>query len=224
MPLWLTLQRDYVYSCTTEVICHLFEDSLIPRAWYHMDRVDSRFAPSQWASYQIRQIVGCACSGNAGNVFPRHRLQRKPLVSDPDIHHGTCVTHVPWCMSGSLTCGGGENVPGVPGIPFCACTNLNFTYLARGPWETALLCNDVSHWLGANLESALTWRLKAKASFHRSLIKNVYLPSRFSVHMVFRHIQYTGIITQRFHRSKYRKQTNELTKKQLTSYRTNLQN
>ena len=22
-------------------------------------------------------------------------------------------------------------------------------------WETALLCNDVSHWLGANLESAL---------------------------------------------------------------------
>ena len=32
--------------------------------------------------------------------FPRHRLQRKPLVSDPDLHHGTCVTHVPWCMSG----------------------------------------------------------------------------------------------------------------------------
>ena len=26
-------------------------------------------------------------------------------VSDPDMHHGTCVTHVPWCMSGSLTSG-----------------------------------------------------------------------------------------------------------------------
>ena len=25
------------------------------------------------------------------------------LVSDPDMHHGMCVTHVPWCMSGSLT-------------------------------------------------------------------------------------------------------------------------
>ena len=24
-----------------------------------------------------------------------HRLQRKPLVSDPDMLHGTCVTHVP---------------------------------------------------------------------------------------------------------------------------------
>ena len=28
-----------------------------------------------------------------------------PRVSDPDMHHGTCVTHVPCCMSGSLTIG-----------------------------------------------------------------------------------------------------------------------
>ena len=68
-----------------------------------------------WASYQIRKIAGCACAGNAGNVSPRRRFQRKPLVSDPAMHHGTCVTHVPWCMSGSLTCGDGENVPGIPG-------------------------------------------------------------------------------------------------------------
>ena len=26
--------------------------------------------------------------------FPRHRFQRKLLVSDPDMHHGTCVMHV----------------------------------------------------------------------------------------------------------------------------------
>ena len=26
-----------------------------------------------------------------------------PQFSDPDMHHGTCVTHVPWCMPGSLT-------------------------------------------------------------------------------------------------------------------------
>ena len=26
-------------------------------------------------------------------------------VSDPDMLHGTCVTHVPWCMPGSLTSG-----------------------------------------------------------------------------------------------------------------------
>ena len=28
---------------------------------------------------------------------------------DPGMHHGTCVTHMPWCLSGSLTRGGGEN-------------------------------------------------------------------------------------------------------------------
>ena len=57
--------------------------------------------------------------------FPRHRLQRKPLFSDPPpppppppppMHHGMC-------MSGSLTHGGGENVPGIPG----ACATRNFT-------------------------------------------------------------------------------------------------
>ena len=30
--------------------------------------------------------------------FPRHHGS-----SNPDMHHGTCVTHVPWCMPGSLT-------------------------------------------------------------------------------------------------------------------------
>ena len=28
------------------------------------------FQPSPWASDQIPKIVGCACTGNAGNVFP----------------------------------------------------------------------------------------------------------------------------------------------------------
>ena len=88
-----------------------------------------------WDSYQIRKIAGCACAGNAGNVVPTCRLRRKPLVSDPGMHHGTCVTrmHNPQFyvsgknlmasynilvtikVSGSLTCGGAENVPGIPG-------------------------------------------------------------------------------------------------------------
>ena len=84
-----------------------------------------------WASYQIRKIAGNACAGNAGNVFPRRRFQRKLLVSDPGMHHGTCVTHVPWCMSGSLTCGDGENVPGIPG----ACASAIFRI-----WQEAHSC------------------------------------------------------------------------------------
>ena len=60
--------------------------------------------------------------------FPRCRLQRKPLVCDPGMHHGKCVTHVPWCMSGSLIRCSGENIPGIPG----ACATRNFAYMVRG--------------------------------------------------------------------------------------------
>ena len=91
-----------------------------------------------WASYQIRKIAGCACAGNAGNVFPTRRLQSKPLVSDPDMHHGTCVTHVPWCMSGSLTCGGGENVPGIPS----ACAPASLRIWQEAHWHTGPIVPD----------------------------------------------------------------------------------
>ena len=56
---------------------------------------------------------------------------RKKLVIDPGIHHDTCVSHVPWCMSESLTLGDGENVPGIPS----ACTTCYFKYLSRGRWD-----------------------------------------------------------------------------------------
>ena len=51
-----------------------------------------------WASCQIRKIAGCACGGNVGNVFPA-----TAVLSDPDIHEGACMPHMPWCISGSLT-------------------------------------------------------------------------------------------------------------------------
>ena len=53
----------------------------------------------QWASCQIRKFVDAHAPGMPGTFSP------SPQVSDPDMHHGTCVTHVPWCMSGSLTSG-----------------------------------------------------------------------------------------------------------------------
>ena len=45
---------------------------------------------------------------------------------------------------------------------------------APSQWETALLCNDVSHWLGANLESARNY-FRRKSRFCRSLALSVFL-------------------------------------------------
>ena len=57
----------------------------------------STFRQAPWASCQIRNIACCACAGIAGT------FSHPPRISDPDMHHGTCVTHVPWWMQGSLT-------------------------------------------------------------------------------------------------------------------------
>ena len=48
-------------------------------------------------------------------------------------------------------------------------------------WEMALLCNDVSHWLGTNLESALT------AILVMSWIWHIILPSAISTSPVYIH-------------------------------------
>ena len=69
--------------------------------------------------------------GKPGMFSPQPTSQRRPLISDPGLHHSKCIMHVPWCMSGTLTRGGGENVPGIPD----ACATRNFTYLARGPFS-----------------------------------------------------------------------------------------
>ena len=61
--------------------------------------------------------------------LPGHRLQRKPLVNHPSMHHmrhARAVMHV-----GVANQWWRENVPGIPG----ACATRNFIYLARGPWK-----------------------------------------------------------------------------------------
>ena len=84
-----------------------------------------------------------------GNILSRGRLQRPPLVSDPGIHNGTCVTHVPWCMSVWLTRGGRENVPGIPGA--CAPANLRI-------WQEAHEALTLSYILGINsVAFAIQW-------------------------------------------------------------------
>ena len=80
---------------------------------------------------KVSQYCGLRMCPEYQECFPWHWLQRKPLVSDPGMHHGTCITDVPWCILGSLTHDGGENVHGVPG----ACATRSFTYLERGPGE-----------------------------------------------------------------------------------------
>ena len=57
------------------------------------------FLTSSWASCQMRKLRVAHAPGMPETFFPPQR------VSNPAMHHGTCVTHVPWCMVGSLISG-----------------------------------------------------------------------------------------------------------------------
>ena len=145
--------------------------------------------PLEWAPYQIRKIAGCACAGNVGNVFPRSRFQRKPLVSDPGMHHGTRVTHVPWSMSGSLTCGDGENVPGIPGACAPAILRISQEAHERKPFVTP---SELKLWTFFGFYTVLVWTnemiqdLSLKAVLEEFLTFN----SRYKVPFV--HLAFIG--------------------------------
>ena len=60
---------------------------------------------------------------------PQWGSKNSPYTT-PGMHHGTCVPHVPWCMSGSITRVGGGNIPGIPGA--CAPAVLRIWQEAHG--------------------------------------------------------------------------------------------
>ena len=102
-------------------------------------RVMEKGPLARYVKLRVAQALGMP------GTFSRHRLQRKPPISDPGIHHDMCVTHVPWCMLGSLTRSGEENVLGIPG----ACATRNFAYLVRGPWGKERLETETRIAVGA---------------------------------------------------------------------------
>ena len=73
-------------------------DHLLTQSWWNETWACGQHT-SLWASCQICKIAGAHAPGISGTFSP------PPRISHPDMHHGTCVTHVPWCMPGSLTSG-----------------------------------------------------------------------------------------------------------------------
>ena len=134
---WFKISPQHICHATTLMPQRKSTRKINP--WnFEYDIIGSRMA------YPISQKVGMGLLKDTQNCglrirrecrerFPRHRLQRKPLVSDLGMHRGTCATHMQWCMLGPLTRCGGADVPGNPGT----CATRNFAYLARGPCHSS---------------------------------------------------------------------------------------
>ena len=133
--------------------------------------------PSRWRQYTTDHLDGSGPLNRYVKLRVAHALgmpgtfSPPPRLSKADMYHGTCVTHVPWCMPGSLTSGGGENVPGILG----ACATRNFTYLVRGPyklvqrWPNLHCCLGVllyALWCVDRIHVSIYWFLVTKYHFH----------------------------------------------------------
>ena len=77
----------------------IFSDLQIPICIQHSPTPGS-LGCKVWASCQICKKCGLRMRRECRESFPP-----PSQVSNPDMHHGTCMTHVPWCMPGSLTSG-----------------------------------------------------------------------------------------------------------------------
>ena len=71
-----------------------------------------------------------------------------PRVGNTDVHHDTCVTHVPWCMPGSLASGFlWSRWRGKRSKHSGACATRNFAYLVRCPLQIerdAVISHEIS--------------------------------------------------------------------------------
>ena len=100
---------------------------------YRWSDISCRKELSRWGTMGLlpdTKTMQVAHAPGIPGTFSPPPISKKLLVSDTGMHHGTCVTYGPWWMSGSLTRGGGENVPGIPG----ACATRDFLYLLRGQY------------------------------------------------------------------------------------------
>ena len=77
---------------------HIIVPVYLKRSW-NVNTPHESIKIKPWASCHMRKIAGAHAPGMAG------RCSAPLRVSNPDMHHGTCVTHVPWCTPGSLTSG-----------------------------------------------------------------------------------------------------------------------
>ena len=127
--------------------------------------------------------------------FVRHRLQKKLLVSAPGMHHGTYMTHVPLCMSRSLTSGGGETFPAFPAHAQPAILRIwpivwvgsvcVFIWLYRLLQIKVLLPWSLSFWL---------FNLHGVQRFQDSLWQcHCYCLQSAKIYILTRHVEYTDI-------------------------------
>ena len=91
---WL-FKSTFMFLCSNYLSCPVWLDFMFSVLFHHCIHVCCHHGPL--TRYAILQVAHAP--GMPGTFSP------SPRVCDPNMHHVTCMTHVPWCMPGSLTSG-----------------------------------------------------------------------------------------------------------------------
>ena len=131
----LLIDIENSFTHQPEVCLHFHLTPANPALGHNQESKDIKITYHSTSTYTLMGLLpdtqncGCACAGNAGNVFPvaagkrsRH-ASRHVRYARAVMHAGIAKKQFP---SKSAA---GENVPGIPG----ACATCHFAYLVRGP-------------------------------------------------------------------------------------------
>ena len=86
------MRSVFISTLYTNAACLLIQTTSVSRILPCVSRLSAYGPLTRYVKMRVAHAPGMP-----GTFSP------SPRGSDPDMHHGTCVTHVPWCMSGSLT-------------------------------------------------------------------------------------------------------------------------
>ena len=70
IPIHVLVRRHLYIETTPSCVCNVYISSQKTNGHKLSSALYCTAGKRAWASYQIHQIVGCACAVNAGNVFP----------------------------------------------------------------------------------------------------------------------------------------------------------
>ena len=127
-------------------------------------RADSRFAPSQWEMPLLCNNVSHWLGASLNQPWIIMIMFVVCMNNLFCIISALCwdTLHVHW-LTDVLAPTRHQDISKHPWWHACGYSSKADSRFVPSQWETALLCNDVSHWVGANLESTLS-----------SIAKNVF--------------------------------------------------
>ena len=122
IPIWITafspMKHEYKFSTPLCITCWVNNYGKWTTEGYIMHVPLARYVKLRFAH----------APGMPGTFSP------PPWVCDPDMHHGTCVTYVRWCMPGSLT----------GGFLWNCLRGKRSRHLTRGPWRSKNQKNNLA--------------------------------------------------------------------------------